>query len=527
MTNNHIKQAINSNLSAVHVSQRHVNQIMSNITEGKKVKKKLSVAFVLMMILILAIVTALATTLLFNYFSGYAQLESIHGEYSNQWPTSAKKQLVELMLDSDVRIDQQKATQLLETKLSETEQDMLADDILGSYFASIEYKDTFNIMQYELGNFDSWNYEEKAVLTSLLSQYGYYNDAWPQYMLPQADDVQEAEAIQIAKNILISNYQDISIILDDGIVYSSFVQSSLEYGDDSIWIIEFLNPGQYTGRYVVWLTRDGQEILHQSPNTIPILSGEDDLTGSTVAIPGIYDISLEQAIGIAKETISEIGEYAAKIDGMEVYAYFVYNERFCQGVEPVWLIFFETEGEVVQKVLLGYDGSYIDTVPANREFSNTLRRAFYEESIFNNDPTGLEFFSMTIEQKAAYSQEWIPKVNDYLTMNPYYANRKSPLYLSTRYTYGLPSSEDISEAKAVEIGKQVIIELGAQAELVDQRRYEALFDITDESNPVWKITFFQANGDKQRFRVVIDSHTGIVKQEFIISQDFSWWEFRY
>ena len=57
---NLIRQALNSNLSAVHVSQRNVNQIMNNIMGGKKVKKKLSVAFVLIILVIMTVATALA-----------------------------------------------------------------------------------------------------------------------------------------------------------------------------------------------------------------------------------------------------------------------------------------------------------------------------------------------------------------------------------------------------------------------------------------------------------------------------------
>lgn len=64
MTDFKIQQAIDRNLSAMHVLPRHVNQIMESISEGKKVKKKLSVVLVMTLIFILLAATALAVTVL-------------------------------------------------------------------------------------------------------------------------------------------------------------------------------------------------------------------------------------------------------------------------------------------------------------------------------------------------------------------------------------------------------------------------------------------------------------------------------
>ncbi|HPF87488.1 MAG TPA: hypothetical protein PK537_05485 [Candidatus Limiplasma sp.] len=69
MTDNGIRQAIDGNLSEVHVSQRNVNHIMRSITEGRKVKKKISVGLALALILLLAAVTALAATMVSGYLS--------------------------------------------------------------------------------------------------------------------------------------------------------------------------------------------------------------------------------------------------------------------------------------------------------------------------------------------------------------------------------------------------------------------------------------------------------------------------
>ncbi len=62
MMDNYIRKAIDSNLSKVHVSQHNVNQIIESISEGKKVKKKLSIGLVLLIALILIVGMAFALT---------------------------------------------------------------------------------------------------------------------------------------------------------------------------------------------------------------------------------------------------------------------------------------------------------------------------------------------------------------------------------------------------------------------------------------------------------------------------------
>lgn len=69
MTDNRIRQAIDSNLSTVHVSQGVTDQIINSVTEGKKVKRKLSVGLIFMLILLLAAMTALAASVVSGYIS--------------------------------------------------------------------------------------------------------------------------------------------------------------------------------------------------------------------------------------------------------------------------------------------------------------------------------------------------------------------------------------------------------------------------------------------------------------------------
>jgi len=64
MKNNHVKRAIDTNLSCLHVTKQDTLIIMNHVREGKKVKKKLSVAFVFVLAVLLLAVTAFAISTL-------------------------------------------------------------------------------------------------------------------------------------------------------------------------------------------------------------------------------------------------------------------------------------------------------------------------------------------------------------------------------------------------------------------------------------------------------------------------------
>ncbi len=64
MKNKQIKRAIDTNLSSLRVTERDMQRIMTQVREGKRVKKKVSVALVLAVVLLLLTVTAVGVTLM-------------------------------------------------------------------------------------------------------------------------------------------------------------------------------------------------------------------------------------------------------------------------------------------------------------------------------------------------------------------------------------------------------------------------------------------------------------------------------
>ena len=62
MKNNQIKRAIDTNLFTLRITERDVQRIMTQVREGKQVKKKLSVGLIVALILMLLTVTAVGVS---------------------------------------------------------------------------------------------------------------------------------------------------------------------------------------------------------------------------------------------------------------------------------------------------------------------------------------------------------------------------------------------------------------------------------------------------------------------------------
>ncbi|MEG0125098.1 MAG: hypothetical protein RR816_03350, partial [Clostridia bacterium] len=143
---------------------------------------------------------------------------------------------------------------------------------------------------------------------------------------------------------------------------------------------------------------------------------------------------------------------------------------------------------------------------------------------------------MSQEERAQFSQKWIPLVDAYLAQNPYAPYPDDLFYEATRCVYGLPSENDITQENAILVSKQATIALGANVDTLDQRSAECLFDITDPQQPLWKIVVGSADVSKaeyvtdqnwMRYRVVINARTGDVVEawEILPQMEISKWRF--
>lgn len=170
--------------------------------EGK-VKKKLFVGLVLAIVLVLETVTAVAMTLTAFYEKTIEQ-ESKNGTIQD-WPVSDKVLLVQWMVDAGIALDETQVSQLANKDLTLEEQDQLAMDMILSYFpARDKWLTTMDIIAKEYGKYEQWPLELRAWYTATLEKYHHdqKNGSFARNVLPQAGDISEEEARNIAQNCL-------------------------------------------------------------------------------------------------------------------------------------------------------------------------------------------------------------------------------------------------------------------------------------------------------------------------------------
>lgn len=485
---------------------------------GIVVKKKLSFGFLLLALMLLSTVTAVAIGLM-NYFGSFAALENTYGEYE-QWPDSAKVQLVHHMAESGLPLDLN-LVEDMESAPNEKEAGRIAATIIEEYFGGDMRLDTYNIMLHELGIFDHWSVEDKAHYTSLLVEYGKYKKDWTMYLLPEEGSISESKAIQIASEILIEKF-DAS--LDHSNISVSYAQNKEMYGEVPVWIVSIGSARYEEYVYTVILDSAGNVLTYNAPNENSYSLDTDVVGESRLAIPGEWDISEEEAIRVGLQALVDISEYEEHLQDISVKAYFVYNDRFCGGNEPVWLLHFIMNNESVYKMVLGYDGTYLSSVPADQEFEGVWR-----ESGIGADLIDLDFRNMSIEEKAAFSEKWNPIVNEYLKEHPYYPNYNGLMYQATRQIYGIPSEGDMTQEEATEIARNEILRLGASPNTLMNRRILYTYDVTDPSNPLWKLLIYHVAFDRMpdepidsdyiSYQVVIDGNTGEILKCIDNTQD--------
>ena len=507
------------------LAQRVLNA--ANEKGEMKVRKKISVGFVLVLvIMMMTAVTALAVGLT-SYFSGFAALENEYGEYE-QWPGSAKVQLVELMLESGV-LTAEDMPQWTDD-LTEEVKIAAAEAVIEAYFGNDNHSNTYTIMIHELGQFEIWPLAEKAYYSSLLIQYGKQDASWPVYLMPEVGDMQESEAIAEAKNVIVEKFGwDIS--LDDWDATTSFFKDPIEPDSEPYWSINLYPNGYdpFVYPYRVELTRTGEVLSYSAPGVKSYLmndSLEVLLNGASPAKPGPSDITEEQAISIAKSSLTELGNLPQPANEVLDYeAHFFYHEDFNLGHEPVWLVIASQNDTPIQKVLLAYNGDFIDTCGVDESFDRTEHNAYpFGVSFFDFD-----FLGMTLEEKVAFSEEWNPRVEAYIKENPYYPNYNGMFYQVTRHTYGVPDDDVLSQDEASRIAQETLLELGARSETMGNRRKVFTYDITDPEKPIWKVLVYHVSfelmpddaskEDGQSYQVIIDAKSGQVIEIYDMFQE--------
>lgn len=261
------------------------------------------------------------------------------------------------------------------------------------------------------------------------------------------------------------------------------------------------------------------------------------------SLPTDDHLSLQQAVNIAQSRFMPAMEPPLSADGIRFT-----GAAF--GDADTWVAqATNTEAELAWKIELLYEDpdrqygyiGYFDAASGGvlREMihERTPASGGYGAGIGQGESfIDMGFWNMSIEEKAQFSEKWIPLVNAYLARHPYAPQPNNLFYYATRCVYGIPAKDDIQQEDAIHLARQATVTLGASLDTLERRPVECLFDITDPQNPLWKIVVMSAkvnrneyvtNQNWARYRVVINAKTGIVEEAWEIQpeMDVILWRF--
>ena len=202
--NNMIQNTIDANLSGLYVSRCQHDALMREITGGKKMKRKLTVGFVLIVTLLFITLAALAVGIWQETADKVANLQAVEtAEFFADWPTADKVQLVTILNDSGVfpaNLSQKSAGLQTDTMTTDA-QDTLACDILTAWInGSVDTITLDSILETLNGPMSTWTMEDLVWYNGLLKKYGLLSQEDTAYLLPEAGtDITQEEAIALAK----------------------------------------------------------------------------------------------------------------------------------------------------------------------------------------------------------------------------------------------------------------------------------------------------------------------------------------
>ncbi len=265
-----VQRVIDNSLSGIQddpwMAQHVLNQAHAKQgTGGIVVKKKLSVGFVLMMVVMLSTAVAIAWSLSNQYFEDVAQIQSTSGYYDD-WGLDEKQKLVDTMLEYGL---------ITETEVASLSDEEAVDAFMIDRYGIDGRSDTIGlwaILEKEKGALADWSLEDKAWYTKMQMKAALQTGESDEenYSVPASDDIQPEEAISMAKAAVIKAFGLEDNALDQHKVEISFLSDPADEYQDTYYAISFWGNG-YEDRYFCYVTHDGQIMdsnmsdLHHSP----------------------------------------------------------------------------------------------------------------------------------------------------------------------------------------------------------------------------------------------------------------------
>ena len=373
--------------------------------EEQPMKKKISFALVLAIVLILASVTALAVTLSNKYFEGVAVIEAKSGAYED-WSYEEKKALLSLMKEYGVAMDGEKADRLLKGEGGETALDAFMAEQYG-IDGRIDVITLAGILEKELGWIDDWTHEQRAWYTQVLIDNGMMGGDDDIFRMPGKDAVTPEQAIAAAKAEILK-----------------------------VWTLDESDLKDYQVKwdYLTHASDKEEKLLHYDIRFIPAARDNGEFT---------YYCSVAKDGHILTKDENRLTESPAEQKAS--------REKAAHSLDP-------EADELLEKY----------------------------ETDHGMDRRGLRYWPL--EHQKAMTDLIRPVILKSMEADPLYSNELYLYYAS--HFYGVPDEQAIPLEQAVERSKRALIDQlkvseDWMARAVCDRR---VYDVTDESTPMWKIT---------------------------------------
>jgi len=237
-------------------------------------KKKLSTAFVLALVLLIALsAVALAVALWKDTGVKIAEMEAEKGFFET-WQVTDKVTLIRLLVDAgeiDMSAD---VAALLSGKLSDDEASQVATKLMIEYTSVPEDVVTLiAVLQKLNGQLSTWSAEDKVWYRELLVKNGLLSPEDVLYEVPIEDAISSDAAVQIAKETIVAAYPISDEALDRFAVNTTYYvpdweRSGLSKGE-AIWNVEFVLTAEESKDhafhvYMVEMKKDGSVLGHLS-----------------------------------------------------------------------------------------------------------------------------------------------------------------------------------------------------------------------------------------------------------------------
>ena len=333
MKDSRIREALDRNLSGLHVTGQQHRMMMDTITGGIYMKKKFSVGLVVMAALLCLSVTAVAATIMNRMFEQVIDMEVENGAFST-WSYEDRLRLIELLSENGWVFPDDPFRKLSDGQTTAEEKNAIVTSLLTDALGREDAISHIVIIEQVKGPMSTWSVEDKAWYSDYLRSKRLLLDSWRD-VLPEERDLSVEEAVQIAAEALCAAFQmdaaELQLLMTD---VSFFVDK--EHSEPR-WSIAFQTDPFGAPEYTVLLTRSGEltederlgiltpehdavrRSLPEEPTDIELLEAEKGPSdfwsledkaaclGEENGLPANDDIRPEEAVRIATEAVRELG----------------------------------------------------------------------------------------------------------------------------------------------------------------------------------------------------------------------------